>query len=83
MAEDLITYPEQEEKLTRRTVALTQEQALEILAQAVLNCQQVGIDARISPLFYGGKREMLVVLANVVLVDGKLVMVKDGEHGTV
>jgi hypothetical protein len=65
-------------KSTGKTNALTQEQSLEILAQAILNCQQSGVSAGISQLFSHGHTSTLIVLANIELVDGKLVKVGNG-----
>lgn len=47
--------------------------ALEILQQAVLNCQHSGIDARVSQLYgTNAGNSVIIVLANVDLVDGSL-----------
>lgn len=60
---------------TSKTSALTADQALEILQQSIINCQQSGI--RID-LAEGGAGNTALVLAKVAIIDGRLVL-ENGE----
>lgn len=53
--------------------SITPGQALEILQQAVVNCQSLGVNTHISELYDNGERSVIVVLRNVDLKDGNLV----------
>jgi hypothetical protein len=75
MVANLDSSATSEKQNTRKTNALTQEQSLEILAQAVLNCQQAGINVGLSQMYHHGFTSTLIVLANIELHDGKLVKV--------
>lgn len=58
---------------TRTTGSLTPAMALEILQQALLNCQHAGVDVKAAPLYgQSAGKSVIIVLANVDLVDGKL-----------
>ena len=75
MEANLSTSAASEKPSTRKTKRLTPEEALEILAQAVAYCNEVGIDVRGPQPFRDGDVEYLViVLANVRLIDGRLVL---------
>jgi hypothetical protein len=52
----------------------TPKQALEQLQMAVINCRRSGIGIRVAPYYGADEREkMILVLAGVKLVDGRLV----------
>jgi hypothetical protein len=54
-------------------VALTPGQALEILQQAVLECQAAGLEVQIYQDQHEGRPvAYIVVLANVLVIDGNL-----------
>jgi hypothetical protein len=72
-AESLESSQPTGEKSTRKTRNITPEQALEILQQAVINCQHAGIIASIGPYYSYGQQSVVIVLANCQLIDGKLV----------
>ncbi len=77
MEASLSTSAASEKPSTKRINRLTPDQALEILAQAVAYCNEVGIDVRGPQPFRNGDVECLViVLANVRLVDGRLVLIE-------
>ena len=71
----LNTSATNEKPSTKRISRLTPDQALEILAQAIAYCNEVGIDVRGPQPFRDGDLECLVIiLANVRLIEGRLVL---------
>lgn len=75
MEVNLSTSPASEKPSTKRTNRLTPDQALEILAQAVAYCTEVGVDVRGPQPFRNGDVDCLVIiLANVRLIEGRLVL---------
>jgi hypothetical protein len=77
MAENSSTSAASGKPSTRKTRRLTPEEALEILAQAVAYCNEVGVDVRgPQPFRDGDMNYLVIVLANVRLVDGRLVLVE-------
>ena len=73
MAEDLESLAVPESKSTRKTNVLTQEQALEILQQALLEYQKAGGQIEFVPEFYWqGKSGCAIILANVRASNGNL-----------
>jgi hypothetical protein len=60
-------------KNTGKIAKLTRGQVLEILAQAVLNCQQSGINARVASFYEDGQQSVVIILTNVELITGNLV----------
>lgn len=72
MAENSEPSPVNGKPNTRRTAKLTRGQALEIIQQAVINCQQAGITASISPFYGNGGQSVVIVLANCQIVDGNI-----------
>jgi uncharacterized protein GlcG (DUF336 family) len=78
MAENLEPSAKAGKRRTKQTNVLTQGQAVEILQQAVLNCQQCGVQIDITTLDYQGAPAVMVVLAKCRLVDGNFVLAKGG-----
>lgn len=77
MEVNLSTSPASEKPSTKRINRLTPDQALEILAQAIAYCNEIGVDVRGPQPFWNGDLECLVIiLANVRLVEGRLVLVE-------
>jgi len=64
-------------KPTSRTSALTPDLALEILQEAVIRCQQAGIQIGVSPFFDAGKRKVVIVLEGVDMVSDNLVLASE------
>ena len=65
-----------EKRSTRKTVSLTPEQALEILQQSLIYCQQAQIEVDVLPVDnVGDFKAITIMLADVELIDGNLVMV--------
>lgn len=62
---------------TTKTVPLSPDQALEILQQAVRECQQAGIRVGVSQLHHAGNRNTIIVLEEVDFVDGNLVLANE------
>lgn len=56
MVESSETSVPSDKPRTKRGVNLSQEQTLEILQQSVVNCQQAGIDARVTHFFDRGQQ---------------------------
>lgn len=73
MAEDSKVSTESGKRSTKSTVGLTPAQALEILQQAVINCQHAGIDASVATLHGSIYPTVAIVLANTKIVDGNVV----------
>ena len=73
MVESSATYQVKDIRPMKKTSGLTPDQSLEILQQAMLNCQAAGVPVSLSPFFHGGKTDAIIVLANVSVIDGKLV----------
>lgn len=73
MAEDSQVSPANEKRSIRKTAKLTPAQALEILQQAVINCQQSGIIASISPFDDTNTQSVVIVLANCQINAGNIV----------
>ena len=59
-------------KSTKRV--LSGDDVLEILQAAVLMARKHGIEIKVSPLFYSGRKSVVLVLEDVKLDGGKLVM---------
>lgn len=53
--------------------SITPGQRLEILQQAVFECQKAGMQISFAPLYGASKTSVVMVLANVDLVDDSLV----------
>jgi hypothetical protein len=66
---------------TGKTVSLTPGQALEILQQSILECRRAGIKVRIAPAYHDNPPTIVVVVANCVVEDGKIVLVIPGSTG--
>jgi hypothetical protein len=66
--------PESARQPTIKTNNLTPDQALEILQEAARRCQQSGISVQVAPFYRDGQQSVVIVLANVQLVDGNLVL---------
>lgn len=62
---------------------LTVEQALEILQQAILETENAGVTIHVTPYFQQGQTSVIVVLANVELIAGKLMATADSAGNTV
>mgnify|MGYP006299609791 CR=1 FL=1 len=58
-------------KRTGKTSTLTAVQALEILQQSIINCQQAGIEVQLASI---GETNTGLVMVGVRLVDNDLVM---------
>lgn len=77
MVESLAPSIQTDSQNTGKTSKLTPAAALEILQQAILNCQHSGIDARVAPLYQAATPSVVIVLANVNIDAGNLVMTHD------
>lgn len=63
-------------KTEKQNRVLDPGRELEILQSALERCRHAGIDLRLSPFYNDGRRSTVIVLANVMLVDGRLVIIK-------
>jgi hypothetical protein len=61
--------------------SLMPEQALEILQQALRECQQARLKVSISSLYHAGNQNTIIVLENVNFVAGNLVLVSVDNGG--
>lgn len=77
MVADLENSPQIDKPRTKRTSSLTLDQALEILQQAALNYEKAGGDIKVSTLHHAHKPSVILVLAGIELLDGRLVPVKE------
>jgi hypothetical protein len=66
-----------DKRSTKKINALTQDQALEILQQAIINCQQSGL---VIDLRDGNEGETLLAMKGVVLANGWFVLANGGNH---
>lgn len=66
---------------TTKTESLMPEQALEILATALRECQQSGLKIGISTLHRAGNPNAIIVLELVDFVDGNFVLANAGSDG--
>lgn len=83
MAENSIPSAKSAKRNTGKTGNLTPELALEILQEAVRRCELAGIQANVAPFYSSGQRSVVIVLADVELVDGNFVLAnarKDQEN---
>jgi hypothetical protein len=62
---------------SRTSKPIPAQQALDILQEAVLKCEQSGIDAKITPFWQHGQKSVVIVLANVTLEDSQLLLLAD------
>lgn len=60
-------------KRSTRRASVTPAQLLEILQQAVINCQQAGYEVSIAPLYKDGEQLVTIIFRNITIVDGNLV----------
>ena len=75
MVENSTSSTQAGKRRTSRTEPLTPEQALEILQQAVRECQQAGIKTGVSTLYRAGCTNVVIIaLENVSFCDGNLVL---------
>lgn len=81
MAENSTNSTQQGRKPTSRTKSLTPDQALEILQEAVIRCQQSGIKAGVREYHSAGSHGVEIVLLDVVLANGGLVLANAGKQG--
>jgi hypothetical protein len=70
----------EDKRSTPRTVSLTQEQAIEILQQAVKVCQQTGLVVGVSTLYRAGNQNAIIVIENVDFIDGNFVLANAGKE---
>lgn len=81
MAENSNSSTRKEKPSTGKTSKLTPDQALEILAKAVLYCQEAGIDVRAPTRFYDAGQEcVVIVLANVRLTENRRLLAVEGHN---
>ena len=66
---------------TGKTASLTPGQSLEILQQSILECRRAGINVRIAPAYHDNAPTIVVVMANCVVEDGKIVLANTGSAG--
>jgi hypothetical protein len=64
-----------EKKITGTEPKLMPDQALEILQTAILQCQHAGISAKVALMMHQPEPTIVIVLAGVQLMDGRLVLV--------
>ena len=69
-----------EKRRTSKTAKLTPEQALEILASALLQCANAGIPVRLGNLFDTGTVSAGIVLEGVKHEDRKLLLANTGKE---
>lgn len=74
MAENLEPYLTNGKKSIRQTKSPTPAETIEMLQQAIIRCQQSGIDARYSTMFSYGQQCVVVVLANCSLINGNITL---------
>ncbi len=65
---------------TKKTNVLTPDQALEILQQAIIECQKAGIKVGYLPLYEHGAQLIQIILADVAVVNGNLVAINGNSH---
>lgn len=78
MVENSTSLTQAGKRRTSKTEPLTPGQALEILQQAVRECQQAGIKTGVSTLYRAGCTYVVIIaLEEVIFCDGNLVPVNE------
>lgn len=62
------------DRQTPRGCQLTPGEALEILAQSALNCQKVGINIFVVPLYDQGNTDVAIIIHGATLLNGNIAM---------
>ena len=76
MVESSENYQASGKPHTSKTASLTADQSLQILQQAVINCQQAGIEIKVATM-HPGDNALMLVFEGVVLADNRFILAKD------
>lgn len=79
MVANSVTSAKSGKRNTKKTNAVTQEEAIQILQQSVILCMEAGIEVELMPSQGGHGQTTLLAMRGVVLANQQLVLVKNGK----
>ncbi len=63
----------------RQRTTLGPDETLQILQQAVIECQRAGIEIGVKDFYNAGKQSVVIVLSGVMLAERQLMLARRGE----